>query len=75
MDTAARSMAKAVSYRLLGSLSTAAMVYWISGDMRMSAGAGILDSLVKLGLYFVHERVWNSVPFGRNGSRELQAGR
>lgn len=66
-----RSMAKAISYRLLGSLSTAAVVYWFSGDLRFSAGAGAADSLVKLGLYFAHERLWNLVPLGRGRGADL----
>jgi uncharacterized membrane protein len=58
-------MAKAISYRLLGSFSTAGLVYWFSGDLRLSAGAGLADSIVKIVLYFAHERLWNLVPFGR----------
>jgi uncharacterized membrane protein len=65
MDSHARSVAKAVSYRVFGSLSTAMIFYFISGDWKVSAGAGIADSIVKLGLYFLHERVWNNINFGR----------
>ena len=65
MDTNTRSIAKALSYRVLGSLTTGAIVYFFSGDLRASAGAGLIDSVVKLGLYFVHERIWNHIPLGR----------
>ena len=30
-----------------------------------STSAGLIDSVVKLGLYFVHERIWNYIPLGR----------
>jgi uncharacterized membrane protein len=60
-----RSLAKAISYRIFGSLSTAGLVYFFTGDWRASAGAGALDSVVKIVLYFAHERVWNAIPFGR----------
>jgi uncharacterized membrane protein len=33
--------------------------------MRASAGAGLIDSVVKIGLYFLHERIWNYIPLGR----------
>ena len=33
--------------------------------VRASASAGLIDSVVKLGLYFVHERIWNYIPLGR----------
>jgi uncharacterized membrane protein len=65
MDSHSRSIAKAVSYRVLGSLATAGIVYLFSGDMRASAGAGLIDSVVKIGLYFLHERIWNYIPLGR----------
>ena len=46
-------------------MATACIVYFFSGDMRASASAGLIDSVVKLGLYFVHERIWNYIPLGR----------
>ena len=65
MDSNARSIAKAISYRLLGSMCTALIVLYFSGDLKVSAGAGALDMVAKIGLYFLHERVWNHVPYGR----------
>lgn len=65
MESNSRSIAKAVSYRILGSLSTAMIFMVLTGDWKMSAGAGALDSVVKLALYFVHERLWNHISFGR----------
>jgi uncharacterized membrane protein len=65
MDSNSRSVAKAISYRVFGSLATGIVVYIMVGDWKVSAGAGIADSVIKLGLYFVHERVWNHIDFGR----------
>ncbi len=65
MDSNSRSIAKAVSYRLLGSICTALIVLFFSGDAKVSIGAGAVDMIAKIGLYFLHERVWNSIPFGR----------
>ena len=65
MDSNSRSVAKAISYRVFGSLATGVVVYMMVGDWKVSAGAGIADSVIKLGLYFVHERVWNHIDFGR----------
>ena len=65
MDSNSRSVAKAISYRVFGSLATGVVVYIMVGDWKVSAGAGIADSVIKLGLYFVHERVWNHINFGR----------
>ncbi len=65
MDSHYRSIAKAVSYRVLGSGTTALIVLLLSGDLKISAGAGLLDGLLKIGFYFLHERVWDRIPFGR----------
>lgn len=72
MDSHARSLAKAISYRVLGSLSTAGLVYLFTGNAKVSVGAGILDSVVKIVLYFLHERLWNSIPFGRPKAPEYE---
>jgi uncharacterized membrane protein len=72
MESNARSLAKAVSYRVLGSLSTGAMVYLFTGNLKISIGAGALDSVVKIVLYFLHERIWNHIPFGRPRAPEYE---
>ena len=65
MESNTRSIAKAVSYRLLGSLSTALIVFVYSRDAKVSLGVGALDVVLKMALYYLHERVWNHVSFGR----------
>jgi uncharacterized membrane protein len=65
MDSNSRSLAKAISYRLLGSLATAFIFYILTDKLTLSLGAGGLDMVVKLALYFVHERIWNHIGFGR----------
>jgi uncharacterized membrane protein len=65
MESTSRSLAKAVSYRILGSTGTALVVLILSGNLKISLGVGALDMLLKVGLYFVHERLWNHIPYGR----------
>src|SRR5581483_9928774 len=66
MDTRARSIAKAMTYRVAGSLTTGVLVYLLGGHrLVLSAGAGALDMILKIGLYFLHERMWNHIDFGR----------
>ena len=66
MESNTRSIAKAVSYRLLGSLSTALIVFVYSRDAKVSLGVGALDVVLKMALYYIHERVWNHINFGRD---------
>lgn len=65
METPARSIAKAISYRVIGSMCTALICFAISGKAALSLGAGAVDMVLKLGLYFLHERIWNYIDYGR----------
>jgi uncharacterized membrane protein len=71
-DSNARSLAKAISYRVLGSTGTTLVVFYFSGNMTVSLSAGALDMLLKVSLYFVHERLWNHIPFGRTKPPEYE---
>lgn len=66
METNARSLVKAVSYRLLGSMATALVVYLLTGRAAVSVSAGTLDLVVKLALYYLHERIWDRIGYGRS---------
>jgi adenylylsulfate kinase len=72
MESNSRSVAKAISYRLLGSLSTALMVYVFSGSVKASLGVGALDVVVKMALYYLHERLWNHITYGRERPPEYE---
>jgi len=72
MESHTRSIAKAISYRALGSMATAFLFFVLSRDVTLSLGAGGLDVLLKTGLYFLHERLWNHVTFGRQRPPEYE---
>ncbi len=65
METQARSIAKAVSYRILGSATTGLIVFVLTGKATLSVGASILDVVLKIFAYFIHERIWNHINYGR----------
>jgi uncharacterized membrane protein len=65
MESNSRSIVKAVSYRILGSATTGLIFYMLTGKGTLSVGAGILDVVLKIGVYFIHERIWDRIHFGR----------
>jgi len=65
METNWRSIVKAFSYRILGSACTGLIFYAFTGKGTLSVGAGLADMIVKIGVYFLHERIWNHIDFGR----------
>ncbi len=72
MESHTRSLAKAISYRLLGSTVTALIFFILTGKASLSVGAGGLDMLLKIGAYFVHERIWNHIGYGREKPPEYE---
>jgi len=72
METSTRSIAKAVSYRILGSAVTGLIVFVLTGKATLSVGAGALDIVLKIGAYFLHERIWDRIDFGRSKPPEYE---
>lgn len=65
METARRSVAKALTWRLAATLITASVVYAFTGKGDFAATVGVADTGLKLFLYVAHERLWNHLPYGR----------
>ena len=72
VETQARSIAKAVSYRLLGSTLTGLILYAVTGKGAISAIGGVADMVLKIAAYFIHERIWNRIAFGRDKPPEYE---
>ncbi|MDD7914990.1 DUF2061 domain-containing protein [Polaribacter ponticola] len=60
-----RSVAKALSWRVVGTIDTLVVSYVLSGEIALAASIASVDFLTKLVLYFFHERVWNKVKWGK----------
>ena len=65
METHTRSIAKAISWRIVATLTTILLVFVFTGNLVVSGGVGITELLTKIVIYYVHERVWNAIGFGR----------
>ena len=62
-----RHIAKAISYRFIGSLQTVLIGYALTGSVYISSVAGVVELVVKPIIYFIHERVWYKfIKFGLN---------
>lgn len=60
-----RSLIKAVSWRLTGSVDTLIISFLITGKLRWALTISGVELFTKVGLYYVHERVWEKLSFGR----------
>lgn len=64
-ESHARSIAKAVSWRITGSLDTILVSLLITGHIKTAVSIGLVEVLTKTCIYYFHERIWNRVRFGR----------
>lgn len=64
-ETHSRSIVKAFSYRIAGSLVTVLIVVAFSGKLNLAVGVGIADLVMKVFTYFLHERLWDRISYGR----------
>jgi uncharacterized membrane protein len=58
METKTLSFIKAITYRILGSIFTFLVSFFITKKTGTSIGIAILDFFAKILLYYFHERVW-----------------
>lgn len=68
VDTPVRSLAKAVSWRVTGSIDTFLISWLITGQPHIAAGITLVELLTKISLYWLHERVWLKIKWGQNVS-------
>ncbi len=65
IETKIRSLIKAISWRILATTTTTIIVYVFFGRLDLAIFAGLTESVVKIAVYFIHERVWQRIKFGR----------
>jgi uncharacterized membrane protein len=63
----ARSLAKTLTWRLLGSLDTFGLGWLITGNLAWAGTIASAEVLTKMVLYYLHERAWSHVTWGTPG--------
>ena len=64
--TKTRSFVKALSYRIWGTLSSVAVAYVITKNVSLSVTIAFWETVVKVFIYYAHERGWNYIQWGRH---------
>ena len=60
-----QSVLKAVSWRILGTLDTFAISWVLTGRVEIAGSIAGLEIITKIAWYYIHERVWAAIPWGR----------
>jgi uncharacterized membrane protein len=65
-DTNGRSLVKTLTWRVTGSTSTFTIAYMVTGSFGISSLVAVVQMCVNTVLYWIHERVWAGVTWGRS---------
>lgn len=59
-----RSVLKAFSWRIVATLTTGAIAYGITGEIDTAIMIGSIEFVLKMFIYYLHERAWQLLPRG-----------
>jgi uncharacterized membrane protein len=59
-----RSLAKAISWRVLGSVDTFLLSWLFTGSPKAAGAIASTEVITKIGLYYGHERAWSAIKWG-----------
>ena len=64
-ETNIRSIVKGISWRFVATTTTIIIVYVFFGRLDLAIAAGMIETVLKVGLYWAHERIWHKVKWGK----------
>ena len=64
-ETNRRLIAKGISWRFVATGTTIIIVYIFFGRLDLAIVAGLLETIAKVALYWVHEKIWQKIKFGK----------
>jgi len=65
-ETKTRTIVKTISWRFWATATTTALVFLFIGKPEVALSIGAIEVILKLMIYFFHERAWAKIKFGRS---------
>lgn len=65
-----RSIVKALTWRAIATSVTMTLAYIATGDLELAGAIGVADVIIKLGFYYLHERTWGHIEWGKTVARK-----
>jgi uncharacterized membrane protein len=65
-DTPIRSLVKAISWRVTGTIDTFLISWLITGQILLASGIAFTEIITKIFLFWMHERAWNRITWGKD---------
>jgi uncharacterized membrane protein len=72
MESHFRSIVKAITWRAGGTVVTFVVAWILTRKFELAAQIGVLDTVIKIGAFYFHERAWNRLGFGKTKPPEYQ---
>ena len=64
MEGRKRSILKALSWRVIATITTMSIVFAYTGEFALTIGVGVIEVPSKMLLYYGHERTWARITWG-----------
>jgi len=64
-DRPLKSIVKTITWRIIGTLDTIIISYILTGEFTVALSIGSIEVFSKMFLYFLHERAWAQLRWGR----------
>lgn len=68
LKSSIRHLSKTITWRVIASVTTFGLAYFFFKDdpsaMQKATGIALAESVIKMAIYYVHERIWHSSKFG-----------
>lgn len=72
IETHSRSIVKAISWRAGGTVVTCFVAWLLTDSIELATRIGLLDTVIKIGAFYIHERLWNRSSFGKQKPPDYQ---
>ena len=63
-ESRTRTIMKTVTWRVIATCTTISIVYLFTRRLTLSLGIGVLEVIIKMCVYFLHERMWPRIKLG-----------
>lgn len=72
MESHLRSILKGLTWRLGGTTVTIVVAWLFTGSINIAAKIGVIETILKISVFYIHERLWNRINIGKEKRPEYQ---
>jgi uncharacterized membrane protein len=66
-----KSILKSISWRIVGTMDTMVIAYFVTGQLKMAVSIGSIEVVSKVILYYFHERAWEKATKPKSHEKEF----